>query len=246
MRFDLHLHTALSACADPVISPRRLLEAASARSIDWIAITDHNASGHVALAAALAPDYNVHVLPAMEVTTREEVHLLAYFPGSRALQGFQALIDSALPQESNVPEVFGYQVLYDARDEIVDLDDRLRQTGVALGIERLVREIHERGGLAVPAHMDRPRHSLTSQLGWIDPQAGYDAIELSAARWRELGCHLGQSRDGYPVITGSDAHFLEDIGRAVLEVDITASTAAEVIQWFFHFNESVRLGSVDN
>ncbi len=44
-----------------------------------IAITDHNAIDHAILACKLSKGKLVKVIPGVELTTREEVHLLAYF-----------------------------------------------------------------------------------------------------------------------------------------------------------------------
>lgn len=229
-RFDLHVHSALSACAENVMSPRQVLVRAQAAGVNLLAITDHNASGHVALAQRLAPEYGLSVVPGMEVTSKEDVHVLALFRDEAACRDFQELIDGALPRAQNVPEVFGYQLLYDAADEIVDTDDRLRQVGTDLGLDRLVMEIHGRGGFAVPAHVTRNRYSLTSQLGFVNPDGGYDAVEIARNAWRREGHRLGERLAGYPVMTGSDAHFLEDVGRVALEVPGTAADVALVMQ----------------
>lgn len=217
-RFDLHVHSALSACAENVMSPRQILARAQAAGLTMVAVTDHNASGHARVLAELAPEFGVRLVPGMEVTTREEVHVLACFADMAGLLDFQVLVDASLPMEPNVPEVFGHQVLYDAADEIVDLDERLRQVGTRLSLERVVVEIQQRHGVAIPAHLHRYRNSVVSQLGFVDPGAGFDAVEVTAAQWRRQALELGARVDGFPALTGSDAHFLEDIGRVMLEL----------------------------
>lgn len=228
-RFDFHLHTALSACAENALSPARIVARAVASGLTMVAITDHNASGNVRTAVALGRDRGLAVIPGIEVMTREEVHVLVLYDSLEALEDWQAAVDEALPDAKNNEDYFGYQLLYDERDEIIGVDERLRQVGMSLGIDRVAAEVHRRGGLVVPAHVFRARHSLTSQLGFIDAAGGYDALEIRSRDWRRQGYRLGQCVDGYPVITGSDAHFLEDVGRVALELDDATTTCRAVL-----------------
>lgn len=219
MRCDLHVHTALSACADNSMSPRRVAETAAARGIGLLAVTDHNASAHALACGGWASRLGLRLLPAIEVASREEVHLLVFLPTFAALADFQSLVDASLPDQANLPEIFGHQPLYDRdSDQIVDVDQRLRQVGCSLSIDRLALEVHERGGVIVPAHIDRPRYGLIRQLGLVDEAAGYDGLEIAWPTWRGQGCSFGDQRSGYPLLTGSDAHFLDDIGRGAMDL----------------------------
>lgn len=235
MRADLHVHTALSACAEDLMSPGRVLAQARRAGLDAIAITDHNASAHAALALRLAPAFGLRVVPGIEVATREEVHVLVYFPAAPALADFQRRLDAALPDRPHPQETLGWQLVYDEKDEIVDTDDRLRQAGADIGLDELVDDIHARGGLAVPAHVGRARNSLISQLGFIPAGADYDAVEVMANTWRREGWRHGRTLDGYAAITNSDAHFLDDVGRTALDyADDSSRVGVWLHAWFAH------------
>jgi predicted metal-dependent phosphoesterase TrpH len=228
-RFDLHIHSALSACVENSLSPGRIVERAARAGISVLALTDHNASANVAPTMAAGQRCGVGVIPGLEVMTREEVHVLVFFDDLAALADWQTRVDAALPAAPNRPEVFGEQILYDAADGIVGVDERLRQVGIGMGIDALADEVHARGGVVIPAHVFRCRHSLSSQLGFIDPGAVYDALEVTTAEWRRDGYRLGQRLCGFPVLSGSDTHFLEDVGRSWLEVGASAPTAGALI-----------------
>jgi len=201
------------------MSPRQILLRAREAGLTLIAIADHNASAHVEQARRLGKDCGIVVVPGMEVESREEVHILAYFTEMQALAELQLLVDKALPGEPNASDVFGHQLIYDEQDEIVGLDDRLRQVGTGLGIEEIVLAVHGLGGAVVPAHVHRRRTSLLSQLGFVDPAADFDAVEVARPEWVKSGLRLGARVDGFSAISGSDAHFLEDVGRFCLELD---------------------------
>ncbi len=212
------------------MSPRRILERARAAGLDLVALTDHNASGHVELFCRLADDFGMGAIPALEVTSREEVHVLAYFPALEKLHAFQRLLDDSLPPLENNADFFGEQVVYDEHDRIVGLDTRLRQIGSSLGLTGLVREVHRLAGIIIPAHVFRARFSLTSQLGFIDGETGFDAVEVTAKQWRRRRLHVGARENGLPVIAGSDSHFLEDIGRFHLELKGEARSLQGLIE----------------
>jgi len=67
------------------MSPQLILEQAVQKKLNFISIVDHNTVQHSVLACKLSKDMPIQVLPGVELTTREEVHLLAYFSDIEAL-----------------------------------------------------------------------------------------------------------------------------------------------------------------
>ncbi len=211
------------------MSPRQILELARRRGLNVLAVTDHNASAQVETMTGLSAEFGVTVVPGMEVTSREEVHILTLFEEVEALNSFQRLVDTALPEEENNSEFFGNQLIYDATDEIIGVDERLRQVGTGLSLEQVVAEVKRRGGTVIAAHAFRPKYSLTSQLGWIDAESGFDALEIGSRQWKREGYRLGDRLEGMPVLSGSDSHFLEDIGRTTMEITDDVRTAKDIV-----------------
>ena len=126
-------------------------------------------------------------------------------------------IDNYLPGKKNNSRVFGNQLYYDLNSEITGIDDTLRQVALNIGIDNLVDFVHSIEGIAVPAHIDKDRFSLLSQLGFLDQEADYDAVEASKFKWRKEKFQLGNFWSGFPVIAGSDSHGVEDIGLFFME-----------------------------
>jgi len=199
------------------MSPQLILEQAVQKKLNLISITDHNTVQHSILACKLSEDMPIRVLPGVELTSREEVHLLAYFPDIEALLKIGKEIDNYLPKRKNNSQIFGYQLYYDLKGEIVGIDDVLRQVALDIGLDNLIDFIHSIEGIAVPAHIDKDRFSLLSQLGFLDQEADYNAVEVSKFKWRKEKFQLGDTWNGFPVIAGSDSHVVEDIGLFFME-----------------------------
>ncbi len=196
-----------------------------------LAITDHNASAHIPAALRLADEFNLTVVPGMEVNSREEVHVLALFAQLDSLTSFQALVDQSLPAEKNRPEYFGYQTIYDEYDEVIDLDEQLRQVGTSLTLEALTKEIRQRGGIIIPAHVLRRSYSLKSQLGFISETSDFDALQISAESWQARQFHVGDRLHDCPVMRASDAHFLDDVGKAPTEIRQTSTDIRSLMRF---------------
>ena len=220
IKIDLHIHSALSACADDEMSPSFILTEALEKGLNLISITDHNTISHSVLACSISNKKGIKVIPGVEVTSREEVHLLAFFDDTSALVELGNLIEKLLPNVENKPDFFGYQVIYDQDGEIVDLDKRLRQAAVNMSLDKLVDEIHRLEGIAIPAHIDKNKFSLISQLGFLDKEAAFDAVEVSKYKWNKNNYKLGDTLSGFPVICGSDSHHPDDIGLFYMKSDV--------------------------
>jgi len=199
------------------MSPQLILEQAIQKKLNLISITDHNTVQHSILACKLSEDMPIRVIPGVELTSKEEVHLLAYFPNIEALFKMKKEIDNYLPVKKNNSKVFGNQLYYDLDGEIIGIDYTLRQVALNIGLDNLVDFVHSIEGIAVPAHIDKDRFSLLKQLGFLDQEADYDAVEVSKFKWIKEKYHLGDTWDGFPVIAGSDSHCVEDIGLFLLE-----------------------------
>ena len=199
------------------MSPQLILEQAVQKELNLISITDHNTVQHSILACKLSENMPIRVIPGVELTSREEVHLLAYFSNIEAILKMEKVIDTYLPGEKNDSRVFGNQLYYDLNGEIIGIDDTLRQVALNIGLDNLVDLVHRLEGIAVPAHIDKDRFSLLSQLGFLDQEADYDAVEVSKFKWRKEKFQLGNTWSSFPVITGSDSHGVEDIGFFFME-----------------------------
>lgn len=204
VRADLHLHTCLSPCADNRMQATAIVEQARKMGLDMIGICDHNSAENVAAVVKAGQIEGLAVIGGMEITSSEEVHILGLFDTEENLMNMQDVVYENLPGE-NSEEVFGAQVVIDEWGNILGTNSRLLIGATKLTIEQIVDAIHKQAGLAIASHVDRERFSLIGQLGFIPEGLELDAVEVSGAS--------GAGDYGYPVVTSSDAHFLEDIAR---------------------------------
>ena len=205
VRADLHLHTCLSPCADDMMQTAAIIEQAKKVGLDMIGICDHNSGENVSALMKAGKRQGLAVIPGVEVTSREEVHILGLFNTEQDLMYLQDIIYENLPGQ-NDEDAFGPQLVIDEYGNVVGQNSRLLIGATTLTLEQIIDAIHQFAGLAVASHVDRQRFSLIGQLGFIPKGLKLDAVEVSNPS------SVRQEYD-YPVVTSSDAHFLEDIGK---------------------------------
>ncbi|MBP1711350.1 MAG: putative metal-dependent phosphoesterase, family, partial [Deltaproteobacteria bacterium] len=174
---------------------------------------------------------NIQIIPAMEITTSEEVHLLALFGSLSDLMKLQTIIDQHLFGENDETR-FGVQAIVNELGEVEGLNNQLLIGATDLAIDDTVDIIHRLGGLAIPAHIDRESFSVLSQLGFIDEHAHFDALEISKLTGIRQGRLRYQELNRYPFVTSSDAHFIRDIGLSTTKILMAQPSFAELITAF--------------
>ena len=182
---DLHIHTVLSPCGDLDMGPDAIVRQALAKGLDIIGITDHNSTRQSPIVREIGQAEGLTVLMGAEVTSREEVHCLAFFENEWERKTFQEFLDTRLPNIANNTDKFGYQLLADAHGQIVYEEPRLLLPAIDAGIDEICRRTQELGGLFVPAHIDKAHNSIISQLGLVPPDLPADALELSPHTTRQ-------------------------------------------------------------
>lgn len=255
---DLHIHTDLSPCAADEMTPPAIVAAAVGAGLSLIAICDHNAAGNIAavqeaarrIAAGARPDHlgrprrsaspaslpgagGLTVLAGIEITTAEEVHVLGLFREAPAAMATAEEVQKSLPPaDADYFRRFGPQHHLDAEGHVLGIESRMLAMTSSLDLAAAIELIHQHGGLAIAAHVNRPSFSVLSQLGMFPPDAGFDAIEVF------VPCDAGPDAakaaaerfavPGLPVIAGSDSHFPADIGRARTVCVMKAPTFEEL------------------
>lgn len=208
---DLHIHSLLSPCAEVEMTPHHIVMRAAEFGIDAIAITDHNASANVEATLRAGERYGVKVFPGMEVECMEEAHIVVLFDCLTQLQAWQSIVDARMNGLKNNAEKFGAQFVVDDDDNFIREEERLLLAPLQMTAAEVVRQVEALGGMSIAAHVDRPAYSIVGQLGFIEPDFGFTAAELSTVGWRNnLQSRLQRLTGFLPYVTNSDAHNILD------------------------------------
>jgi PHP family Zn ribbon phosphoesterase len=212
VRADLHVHTHADSDVDPTPDLTAYVSAAVDSEINVLALTDHNSVRFVRAGMRAAEGKRLVVIPGIEISTRGG-HLLALFA----------------PEDIEVLEAFA-------------TGENLRLTTLSAVEKRseralldLVLEIDDRGGLAIPAHVDLSngicatlRHSELVDLVSSSALAGLEfARKESLDTWftdadqdpARLAAWQARQRDpllrerGLARLMSSDSHIPETVGR---------------------------------
>ena len=228
MKFDLHIHSCLSPCANLEMSPSEIVAKALAAGMDGIALSDHQSAKNTPALAECARRSGLACLFGLEVQTAEEVHTLALFDRVEQALALTDWVYAALPKRVNDPDTFGDQPVVTWDDDIVEMEWRILAMGCRRTIPETAARVHELGGIYIAAHVDRPNYSVFSGLGAI-PENCFDAVEFS--RTADETVWLERVKV-YAVTRSSDAHNLDDVARVWTEADLPEFTTAALKQAF--------------
>lgn len=205
---DLHIHTCLSPCADLEMSPKNIVKEAKRKGLHFISICDHNSAENVSAVKQVGAKEKIGVIGGMEVTSREEVHILALFDEDSKLQSLQEIIYKNL-RGTNDEGLYGDQVVVNEEDDVIAFNKKLLIGATEIPIHEVVDVIHQLDGLAIASHVDREGFGIIGQLGFIPDGLPLDAVEISDPSQKD---RVPLTKD-FPMVASSDAHCLEDIGK---------------------------------
>jgi predicted metal-dependent phosphoesterase TrpH len=226
-RADLHVHTCLSPCGHLDMSPANIVRSARNRGIDILAICDHNSCENGAAVIRTAAGIPLRVLPGLEVTSREEVHILALFEKLEDALAMQAVVYANLPDRAD-EEPLGLQVVVNEVSEVLGLNDRPLLDATTLTIDQVVEYVHRNAGLAVAAHIDRQSFGIIGQLGFIPENIALDALAVSYRLTLPEAFRKFDKYSRYAFISASDAHHPEHIGRATTTFLLQEPSLSEI------------------
>jgi 3',5'-nucleoside bisphosphate phosphatase len=213
---DLHIHTVLSGCAEVEMIPPLILRQAKRLGVSLIAITDHNACLNAEAMIEASAGSGIHVLPGMEIQSREEVHLLCLFDTVDPCRRWQEEVFKKLPALRNRESAFGPQYVVDSAGEWIRTEERFLAASADIGLEEVVEDVQSLGGMVIPAHVDRPAFSLFSNLGMIPDSLDVLGLEVTPQFVPTTGFQQWPQLKGWCLIVNGDAHRLQEIQHRTL------------------------------
>ncbi len=207
LSYDLHIHSCLSPCGDDEMTPNNIVGMSVLKGLDMIAVADHNAAFNLPAVSSVASEMGILLVPAVEVSTAEDVHLLGYFSNLERCLAFGQTIYDSLPDMKVNEQIFGAQQVLNEMDEPVGCVDKLLTQACGYGFEDCIRLIQSFGGVAVPAHVNKSAYSVFANLGFIPPSVSLGTVEVH----RQSPAMGDVSM--YRHLHSSDAHQLSDIAE---------------------------------
>jgi hypothetical protein len=209
------------------MSPAKIVQRSLEVGLDVIAVCDHNSAENAGAAMRAGEKKGLRVLPGLEICSKEEVHILALFDVLGQALAMQEYVYAGLPGE-NKPEVFGFQIVANEKEEVLTENPRLLIGATRLGLYDIVQKTHGLGGICLSSHVDRPAYGIINQLGFIPADLSLDGVEVSH---RVLLADAPKTIPGIanlPCVTASDAHFLNDIGKVWTVLQMAAPNLKEI------------------
>ena len=225
---DLHNHTFLSPCGDIEMTPRFIVNRAREKGYTIVGITDHNSTRQCPEIRDLGKENGILVLCGAEITTREEVHCLAFVEDRERLDMLQEYLTKHLPPIPNVPEKFGYQMWVDRDENILGEEEYLLISAIDQSLEQVEAFIRSLDGIFILAHVDKSRDSVLSQLGFIPFDLKPDSLEISSRCDLNNLLQTHKYLSKYRFIRSSDAHYQEDFLSSGCTFHLRELTFAEV------------------
>ena len=219
--YDLHIHSCLSPCGDNDMTPNNILNMATMLGLDSIAVCDHNSALNLPAIFKIASELDIIVIPAMEVCTNEEVHMLCYFHSLAQVLDFHKELYTYLPMIKNDVDIFGEQLVLDWEDNIIAQEEKLLINAVDIGIDKLIKLVNKYEGIVIPAHVDKSANSIITSLGYIPPDYNFKCIEVKNPD--------NQVNFNGKIITNSDAHYLEHISEPIRTISVEEKSISGIL-----------------
>ena len=225
-KYDLHIHSCLSPCADDDMTPANIAGMAHLNGLQLLALTDHNSCKNCPAFFEACRQYGIVPVPGMELCTAEEIHVICLFSSLADAMAFGRDVEIHLLPISNKPDIFGNQLVVDAEDNVLEAMDTLLINASTLSLPEAVSLCLQHSGACYPAHIDRESHGIVAVLGGLPEDPAFRTIELS----RLAGEDYEKDFPGKLVLHSSDAHHLWDIGDGTysLEIDDEPYSSARV------------------
>ena len=215
-RIDFHIHSCLSPCGSPEMTPRAIVARAQDVGLDCIALSDHNCTENLPAFDEVCREAGMPRLYGMEVTASEEMHVLCLFDRLQAAMDFGRDIYGALQDDHYDPAGYGDQPIVTVGGNIEGAVGKLLTGPTDISFFDLVPRAREAGALCIPAHIDRDFAAVLLHLGFL-PDLAYSAVEV-------VGAGIPPEAAGRPVVRFSDSHALEQIGSRFTEVEVDGFT----------------------
>lgn len=216
--YDLHIHSVLSPCGSVLQTPNNILNMASIKELQLIAVTDHNTTKQLPTIEKIVRSYDFIFIYGCEVYIKEGFHVLTYFKTLEQAMMFDKYLESGLSPIQNISK-YDTQIIcneFDLTESIypIYLNQKLRYTYNEVAIK--VRNLD---GIIILAHIDRPNTGVLDyniDLGKLD----FDCFEVNSIDNINYIYEKHPFLKDYKVLFNSDAHDLVAINEPSYYIEL--------------------------
>lgn len=216
--YDLHIHTALSPCADVLMSPNNILNMAMLKELNIIAVTDHNSCLQLDVIEELKDSYEMLVIPGAEIEVKEKYHVVCLFRDFDIARKFQKALNIYLSRKMHDEEIYGEQNIFDVFDDIVSNYQISLMGSSNVALQDLKKIVKGLDGILILAHIEKYGSDIFDKIKTIY-QNIFDAIEVNA-NYDILKLEKEINELPYLIFRNSDAHQITDISEPVNYIEL--------------------------
>jgi len=228
--YDFHIHSCLSPCGDDDMTPANIVGMAALKGLKAIAVTDHNSCRHCEAAMRHGESYGITVIPGMELTTREEVHVLCLFERLSDAMAFDRYVYSKLIKIKNKSEIFGRQILVDEKDEELGEEEHLLIQATDISFDEVYDLMYDYHGIMVPAHIEKNANSLLANLGFVPPESKFTCVEIKDINQKDNLVRSHAYLSSCKCIINSDAHSLGYIQEPIHYLHVKSEDRKDILK----------------
>jgi len=224
--YDLHIHSALSPCADDAMRPGDIARMAKLKGLDIISIVDHVCGKNIRVSKKVAEKNGLLFLPGIEITANNGAHLLGYFTDVEKAVEFSDIIYNSLEESENTFAYFGNQYIIDGRDEVCGEAKKILSGHTPFSVWEVIGLAGEYGGIIVPAHINREYQGILAIEGSRIKEYNFNAVEVRK--------NLSMNYDiikGSKVVYNSDAHILSVISERENYIELKEKSVEAVFEY---------------
>lgn len=228
--YDLHMHSCLSPCGDTDMTPNNIVGMSKLLGLDVIALTDHNSVLNCEATMQVGTENGLCVIPGMELTTAEEIHVVCLFPTLQKALLFNDYVKAHQMQFPNRTDIYGRQVIMNEHDEEIGEVGNLLILATDISVTNVKELVESFSGVCYPAHINRDSMSILSSLGEIPPQCGFKTVEVSSSGDIEKLKSTHPILNDMLIVRDSDAHYLENMKDAENFFELDTLTVESVLE----------------
>lgn len=216
--YDLHIHSVLSPCGSVLQTPNNILNMASIKGLQLIAVTDHNSTKQLPTIEKIVCSYDFLFIYGCEVYVKEGFHVLAYFKTLEQAMMFDKYIETGLSPLQNTSK-YDTQIICDEFDLTDSVYPILLNQKLKYSYNEIAVKIRNLDGLIILAHIDRPN---TGVLHYdIDLQElDFDGFEVNNIENINNIYQKYSFLNEYKVLFNSDAHDLVAINEPLYCIEL--------------------------